>query len=517
MKKKKLQENKKINMKIGKKPYMIIFCLIISLCTLMICSQNSPLYAINDWVDANAFMTVGKGMAHGLIPYKNLFEQKGPLLYFIYMIGYLISNHSFLGIFIIEVVFGTIFLYYGHKIIELFTDKKYSYIILPILFTMICTSQAFCHGGSAEELCLPFFMYSLYHLLNYYKNEKINNKIIFLNGLTAGFIFMIKYTLVGFWFGFMMFIFFDQIYKKNIKDSFKYCVIFLIGMSIPFALFSIYFIINGALNDFINTYFLFNIKYYSGTKTTILQKISNSFTNSASNFLESGVLLLVLFIFAIAIVLFTDDFMIKARYKIFLTITIIITIIMCYIGENYYYYYNLILLPFIIITIIEIFIKIDPYLKKLKSFKYNYYFPIFTIVICTILSFKLANYNFYLFIPKADFVQYEFANIINKDKDKSLLNYNFLDLGLYFLTDQDPKLKYFELQNIKYNVYPKNKDEQVKCIEKKCVNYIVVVSHLEKDYLKEIHTQLFENYKLIKSKQSFQDVALANYYLFKKK
>ena len=74
-----------------------IVCLIISFCVLTVCSKNSPIYEFNDWVDGNAFFTMGKGIANGL-PYKDLFEQKGPLLYLIYALGYLISNDSFLAL-----------------------------------------------------------------------------------------------------------------------------------------------------------------------------------------------------------------------------------------------------------------------------------------------------------------------------------------------------------------------------------------------------------------------------------
>lgn len=71
---------------------------------LLICTKSSPLYSLNDWVDSNAFFTMGKGIINGKIPYKDLFEQKGPLLYFIHGISYIISNKTFIGVFILEVL-----------------------------------------------------------------------------------------------------------------------------------------------------------------------------------------------------------------------------------------------------------------------------------------------------------------------------------------------------------------------------------------------------------------------------
>ena len=86
------------------KKIIIAILLVASIFTLLICSKNSPLYPYNDWVDGNAFFTMGKGMFNGKVPYKDLFEQKGPLLYLIYGIGYLISHDTFLGVYLLEVI-----------------------------------------------------------------------------------------------------------------------------------------------------------------------------------------------------------------------------------------------------------------------------------------------------------------------------------------------------------------------------------------------------------------------------
>ena len=113
-----------------KYPIFFFFCAFL---ILLFTSKNSFLFKLNDWVDANAFYTVGKGMMNGVIPYRDLFEQKGPLLYVIYGIGYLFSPTTFHGVFILEVLFFTVFLYYIHKIICMFFEnKKYSLIIVPI-------------------------------------------------------------------------------------------------------------------------------------------------------------------------------------------------------------------------------------------------------------------------------------------------------------------------------------------------------------------------------------------------
>lgn len=113
---------------IRKDCFVLFLFLAISAIVLFFCSKNSPFYVFNDWVDANAFFTMGKGMMNGLIPYKDLFEQKGPILYFIYGIGYLLDNDGFTGIYILEVLSSTILCYCLYKLSKLMICPLYSFL-----------------------------------------------------------------------------------------------------------------------------------------------------------------------------------------------------------------------------------------------------------------------------------------------------------------------------------------------------------------------------------------------------
>ena len=57
---------------------------ICSLLFITICSKSSFLYPMNDWVDTQCFFTVGKAMVNGKVLYADIYEQKGPLLYFLF-------------------------------------------------------------------------------------------------------------------------------------------------------------------------------------------------------------------------------------------------------------------------------------------------------------------------------------------------------------------------------------------------------------------------------------------------
>ena len=66
-----------------------IFFAVSALILLMLASRSSFLYTFNNWDDANSYFSVGKGIFNGKMPYRDIFDQKGMYLYFLYGIAYI--------------------------------------------------------------------------------------------------------------------------------------------------------------------------------------------------------------------------------------------------------------------------------------------------------------------------------------------------------------------------------------------------------------------------------------------
>ena len=81
------------------------FLFLTAFTTITLNSKCSPVYPINDWFDPNTMFTVGKGVLRGFVPYRDLYEQKGPLLVFFHTFGATISFTSFIGMWILEIIF----------------------------------------------------------------------------------------------------------------------------------------------------------------------------------------------------------------------------------------------------------------------------------------------------------------------------------------------------------------------------------------------------------------------------
>ena len=100
---------------------------------------------------------------------------------------------------------------------------------------------------------------------------------------------------------------------------------------------------------------------------------------------------------------------------------------------------------------------------------------------------------------KKDYAQFVFSDLI--EKNKTILNYGFLDGGFYFSTNTIPEFYYFEKQNVSYNNYKDNMDEQNRYIKEKIPDYVITknkrLPNLQKDYYCiKTHTQYYENHKI---------------------
>ena len=186
------------------KKKQLIFLFLISVGAMLFCTKSSPLYPFNDWGDANIYFTMGKGMLEGKVPYRDLYDHKGPLIYAIYAIAGMISKKSFLGVWILEIIAATVFSIYSYKTLCLFC-KKNVITLMPVYVAVVYAANHMRHGGSAEELCLTFLAYGLYVLAKYLVQKKMFKDIeLLLIGITSGFVLWIKYTMLGFYMGWII-------------------------------------------------------------------------------------------------------------------------------------------------------------------------------------------------------------------------------------------------------------------------------------------------------------------------
>ena len=130
-------------------------------------------------------------------------------------------------------------MYAFYKIIGLYTQKSTALVLAPCVYTTMIASDAFYWGGSAEEMMFPILAYGLYMIVRYFKKDypvgkTMSSQEIVLGGFLAGMIANIKFIDLGFYFAWMMCIFFAFLALKDWKSGFLACFKFLGGMALPF-------------------------------------------------------------------------------------------------------------------------------------------------------------------------------------------------------------------------------------------------------------------------------------------
>ncbi|WP_099224646.1 ArnT family glycosyltransferase [Listeria costaricensis] len=513
-----------------------IILLVFSLIAMLIFSKSSPLYFFNDWVDSNAFFTMGKGMVHGLVPYQDLFEQKGPLLYLLHAIAYIISPTSFFGVYIIESISLSITLFLFYKISRLYLNPNVSLLITFLTPALLLSRNYFKFGDSAEEFALPFLMGLLYLV---FKLCKERNKIqitpmeYFIQGILMGAVFWMKYTLIGAWIIFFIFIGLYLLIKKDFSGFFKavlYSSLGFIAISLPWL---VYFGIHGAIGDMIKVYFLFNMFMYP-PDITMIGKFFNSFV-ILFNYFKNNLLLFLGVMIGMGTVLYSDKLAKKIHLRMLLFSMFLGTSFFAFYGGKTYIYYVLILAPFALIGILSIFVILQ---KKtnIKMTKHHFFsYLTITFVLGLMMTFlvndniiysKFFPNNVTVQLPNKDNTtpnakvpaQVEFAEIMNNKKENpTLLNYGNIDYGFYLEAGITPNVRFFEVVNIPYDVYPTNLDEQNRYIKEKKVDFVVVGGDIN-DEVDEIGPEiLHENYQPIAVHAQQRENRQVKYVLFEKK
>lgn len=472
----------------------LFFLLGLSTVLMTFGSMTSILFPIHVGVDQNCFFTIGKSVLDGDVLYRDIYDQKGPLLFFIHTLAALISNNTFYGVYVLQIINFAVILCYVGKISDLFLDSKYNKMISSIAGLVIVTAFCYSRGDNAEEFCMPFLVIGLYHMLTYLNSdrEEVSYKIFFLHGFFASCILWIKFTLLGFYIGWALVIGITLLRRKSFWASCKAALIFLGGMIVGSIPYFLYFLANGAVGDFLYSYFYTNIFMYS-SQVTATQKIMYFFTQDIMwNFVFTPLILWGMLYF-----LCSKKISMKREAKQGLLITVVLTYFFVFIGGTRYRYYLLIMGAFVVfgvIATVKLLERVFTVFYDIKKVTLPIYIALYAVILLS-----ASNCITFLYKNKEDYVQVKFAKIINQVENPTLLNYNFLDGGFYLMADTPlPDTKYFCRQNIPRENFPEMYDEQEDIIRNAAVDF-VIVRYGRKRPLEDFAEckELFSNYKQV--------------------
>ena len=423
---------------------LYIFFIFISIIFVFLASlSTSPLYPFYYGGDSAQFQTIGRGWADGLIPYIDLFDHKGPLIFFIDMLGYSLTDSSN-GIFIIQVLCMFVTIIALFKISLLITSKKL-YGIITVIMSLIVLTLVYGDGNLTEEYCLPLLSISTYFQLKWLYSYPVLNCNKFYHspilaaiyGFTFGVTFLTRITngitiSIG-----VLIISVLLIFKKQYLNLAKNALFFMCGFGMIVLPFIIYFTYHDALNDFFYATILYNIEY----KEHMIPWISNC---TGNDIVQYGLL------YFTSYSIFLTSLLSLINHKYICAIYCII----CGILESYLFLsgalfsqYAIITLPQFIMLLNEISL-LNSSDNSIASLKIVFLSAITIYCSIALSRFITVPANMHNSYNHYNTIGYEnLLEMIPSNERTSFVAYGDNDLKtIYLLQDLFPYYKYFSIQ-----------------------------------------------------------------------
>lgn len=229
-----------------------------------------PMKNITLFNDSSIFLYIGKRMHCGYVPYKDLFDHKGIILYFIEYLGLTLVPNKFVGVWLIEVLCAFATCVYLLKTGRLFTNDRMVLYLSVFAVLIVCGNHLYEGGNLSEEYALPWIAMAVYVFYKYFVRQTYRRRELVLIGGGFLIVLMLRANMTAVWITFLPIVFLSLVYRRKWRDMAECVVCFsagalAVGLPVLF-----YCIATGSLNDMITYYWRFNLNYVNDG-TTIAQ------------------------------------------------------------------------------------------------------------------------------------------------------------------------------------------------------------------------------------------------------
>lgn len=402
---------------------------------LFFSAYSSPLFPkFMDW-DSAIFMMVGKGINEGKRLYLDIFDHKGPILFWIEALGMRFGRN---GIFLLQCIFMTVDIWLMVKIARYFCRGKKVYA--AVAAAMVWLAYPLANGNLSEEYSLPFILGSFCLFLKDW-TESREPKVLhsYLYGVNFCVLFFIRannaVTICAIILGWMCIL----IKSKQIKELFKHLLAGAAGIATIAVPICIYFWAQGSLWEMFYATFLFNLRY-SGN-VSLLTQLTNPVTLFRMGILFSPLI-------AAAIVFFIE---IKdSELRVLLEIVVGLNFFSLFLGHGYNHYF-MIILPVVILlfSLLPLEKNGEKHERNLRRDLEKVLAGVVFAGYC-VLALRIIGNNFYDYyidhavLNEYDTVREKFSQIPAEERD-CVLGYE-IPAKYYLMGDVLPCYKYGILQ-----------------------------------------------------------------------
>ena len=232
---------------------------VFAILALLLVSWDSYLYDLWQHHDVIWFYMCGKAWMNGMTPYVDFADSKGPLLWLIYGIGYLISPHDYTGMFWISCVLYTFIFYQCYKCATLFVRDTRLALVAVLLSAVFFLSGLTHIEVRAEDYCYALMLPMFYRFLRFNvahdHSTRFAKSTAILLGFALGVTLLIKYSCTLMLATFIPYCCIVMARRSGYSPwrAFGWCTLVGILNILPMVLWLAW---HGCLDDFFNEYFL---------------------------------------------------------------------------------------------------------------------------------------------------------------------------------------------------------------------------------------------------------------------
>ncbi len=275
--------------------------LLLFLFSLVVLLPISPLNMPSTYRDSGVFLYTGWRILNGDIPYRDVWDHKPPVIFYLNALGLIFSQNSRWGVWFIEFLFLFTAAWIGFRLIQkMFGDET---AILSSLLWLSSLIFVLDGGNLTEEYALPIQFAALY-LISKSDESEFMHLSSFLLGLLGGMAFLTKQTAIGIWIAILVYLFVSRIYRGQIKRLIRELCLIASGGFVVILGWVLFLVAQGALLEFWEAVFRYNLIYTSSISELSIRL--GSIIYGARLLSQSGLFPLSIVGYVLGIILFLE-------------------------------------------------------------------------------------------------------------------------------------------------------------------------------------------------------------------
>lgn len=211
--------------------------------------------------DSGVFLYVGWRILKGELPYRDVWDHKPPVIFYLDALGLGLTGGSRWGVWLVEFVALLIAAFVGYKIV-----RKFFGVFPAVLgtFLWLLTLVFVIHGGNlTTEYTLPLQFVALWLAQGAFRDTPFSLWRWFAIGFLGGIAFFTKQTAVGVWVAMALFLIVWRGKHHQVKRLLTESLFFLGGFVAVVAFWVAFFALQGSVGAFWSAAFEYNFVYAS--------------------------------------------------------------------------------------------------------------------------------------------------------------------------------------------------------------------------------------------------------------